>query len=232
MASSIRAAIIAHHCKLIFMLIITIKQGKEKSLLEGQPWIYASAVERVDGKPAERMKSGATALVHSSSGKFLARAAHAPKSQIRARVWSFDPNEPIDHALIKRRVKTAVHKRIEAAKGKRIGAAKRLPLVIGDEDGLSGLVVDWYGERNGFLICEFQSAGVDAWKVPIVQSLMAETGCLNVYERADELIRKGEGLPVTYGVLAGDEPPDDMPITENGVRYALDLKTGEKRFFK
>ncbi|HSY25892.1 MAG TPA: SAM-dependent methyltransferase, partial [Burkholderiaceae bacterium] len=53
------------------MLIITIKQGKEKSLLERQPWIYASAIERVDGKPQERMQSGATALVQSSSGHFL-----------------------------------------------------------------------------------------------------------------------------------------------------------------
>lgn len=213
------------------MLIITIKQGKEKSLLERQPWIYASAVEWVDGKPAERMKSGGTAIVRSSSGKFLARAAHAPKSQIRARVWTFDEEQPVDHALIKRRVKVAVHKRIDAAKGKRIGAAKRLPLVIGDEDELSGLLVEWYGDQKGYLICEFQSAGVDAWKVAIVQSLMAETGCPNVYERADELIRKGEGLPVNYGVLAGEEPPD-MLLTENGVRYELDLKTGEKRFFK
>lgn len=214
------------------MLIITIKQGKEKSLLERQPWIYLSAVERVDGKPGEKMKSGATALVRSSSGKFLARAAHAPKSQICARVWSFDENEAIDHALIKRRVQTAVKKRVAAAAGKRIGAAKRLPLVIGDQDGLSGLLVDWYGECEGFLICEFQSAGVDAWKVAIVQALIAETACKNVYERADELIRKGEGLPFTYGVLAGDEPPDAMLLSENGIRYTLDLKTGDKTFLK
>lgn len=214
------------------MLIITIKQGKEKSLLERQPWIYLSAVERVDGKPGEKMKSGATALVRSSSGKFLARAAHAPKSQICARVWSFDENEAIDHALIKRRVQTAVKKRVAAAAGKRIGAAKRLPLVIGDQDGLSGLLVDWYGEREGFLICEFQSAGVDAWKVAIVQALIAETACKNVYERADELIRKGEGLPFTYGVLAGNEPPDAMLLFENGIRYTLDLKTGDKTFLK
>jgi len=214
------------------MLIITIKQGKEKSLLEHQPWIYLSAVERVEGKPGEKMKSGATALVRSSSGKFLARAAHAPKSQIRARVWSFDENEAIDHALIKRRVQKAAQRRIAAAAGKRAGAAKRLPLIIGDQDGLSGLLVDWYGDRDGFLICEFQSAGVDAWKVAIVQALIAETACKNVYERADELIRKGEGLPYTYGVLAGDEPPDELPITENGVSYALNLKTGDKFFFK
>jgi 23S rRNA (cytosine1962-C5)-methyltransferase len=190
------------------MLIITIKQGKEKSLLERQPWIYASAVERVDGKPHEKMKSGATALVQSSSGQFLARAAHSPKSQIRARVWSFDQNEAIDHALIKRRVKAAI-----AARGgipKKPAAGKPRHLVKGEEDGLPGLLVDWYGGQSGYLICQFQAAGVDAWKVPIVQTLIAETGCPNVYDYADELIRKGEGLPVTSGALAGDEPPDEL----------------------
>lgn len=211
------------------MLIITIKQGKEKSLLERQPWIYASAVERVDGKPEEKMKSGATAVVRSSSGKFLARAAYSPKSQIRARVWSFDEGEPVDHALIKRRVKAAVAKRAAKTTGPMVH------LVKGEEDGLSGLVVDWYktpGGPNGWLICEFQSAGVDAWKIPIVQALIAETGCKNVYERSDELIRKGEGLPATSGALAGEEPPDEMLVTENGVRYALDIKTGHKKSFR
>ncbi|MES2536218.1 MAG: SAM-dependent methyltransferase [Pseudomonadota bacterium] len=187
------------------MLIITIKQGKEKSLLDRQPWIYASAVERVDGKPEERMKSGATALVQSSSGIFLARAAHSPKSQIRARVWTFDQNEAVDHALIKRRVKAAV-----AAHGGKAAGTKPVHLVLGEPDGLPGLLVDWTGGRKGYLVCQFQAAGVDAWKVPIVQTLIAETGCPNVYEHADELIRKGEGLPVTFGVLAGDEPPEEI----------------------
>jgi 23S rRNA (cytosine1962-C5)-methyltransferase len=213
------------------MLIITIKQGKEKSLLERQPWIYASAIERVDGKPQERMQSGATALVQSSSGQFLARAAHSPKSQIRARVWSFDQNEPIDHALIKRRVKTAVATH-SAAAAKKGAAIDPINLVLGEPDGLPGLLVDWYGGRSGYLICQFQAAGVDAWKVPIVQTLLAETGCPNVYERSDELMRKGEGLPVVSGALAGDEPPDEMMVTEKGVRYALDIKTGEKRKFR
>ena len=58
---------------------------------------------------------------------------------------------------------------------------------------------------------------------------MAATGCRNVYERADELIRKGEGLPVVSGALAGDEPPDALLLTEKGVRYAIDLKTGQKQ---
>jgi 23S rRNA (cytosine1962-C5)-methyltransferase len=209
-----------------FMLIITIKQGKEKSLLEErQPWVYASAVERVDGRPQEKMTAGITALVHSSSGQFIARAAYNSKSQIRARIWSFDANEPVDHALIKRRVKVAVAKRSGAT-------TKPVVLVSGDEDGLSGLLVEWYGGIKGYLVCEFQAAGVDAWKVPIVQSLMAETGCKNVYERADALLRKGEGLAVLSGVLAGDEPPDAIELTEKGVKFFIDIKTGRKDKFR
>jgi 23S rRNA (cytosine1962-C5)-methyltransferase len=214
------------------MLIITIKQGKEKSLLERQPWIYASAVERVDGTPQERFKSGATALVRSSSGQFLARAAHNPKSQIRARVWSFDQNEAVDHALIKRRVKLAVKVATSEPRGNKAASGQPLHLIMGESDGLPGLLVDWFGGAKGYLVCQFQAAGVDAWKIPIVQTLIAETGCTNVYERSDELIRKGEGLPVTSGPLAGDEPPDEMPIIENGVRYMLDIKTGQKHKFR
>jgi 23S rRNA (cytosine1962-C5)-methyltransferase len=212
------------------MLTITIKQGKEKSLLQGDRLIYVSAIDKVDGKPGERLQSGGTALVQTSSGQFLARAGFSPKSQIRARVWSFDPNEPIDHAFIKRRVKAAIAKRRPAA-GKAPVAGRALSLIKGDEDGLPGLLVDWYAAAPGYLICQFLAAGVDAWKVPIVQTLLAETGCRNVYERSDPLMRKAEDLPDVSGALAGDEPPYDMDITEKGVRYLLNLRTGEKRKF-
>ncbi|MET3131505.1 23S rRNA (cytosine1962-C5)-methyltransferase [Oxalobacteraceae bacterium GrIS 1.11] len=212
------------------MLIITIKQGKEKSLLDGQPWIYASAIERVEGKPQEKMKPGSTAIVQSSAKKFLARAAYNSKSQIRARVWSFDENEAVDHALIKRRVQAALQKR--ATSLAKAGANQLLALVKGEEDGLPGLLVDLFGGTKGYLICQFQAGGVDAWKVAIVQALMAGTGCVNVYERCDALMRKGEGLPVISGALAGEEPPDEVILTENGVRFALDLKTGYKSKFR
>ncbi len=78
------------------MLIITIKQGKEKSILAGDPWIYLSAIDKVDGKPAERNKAGATAIVQSSSRQFLARAAYNAKSQIAARVWTLREDEGDD----------------------------------------------------------------------------------------------------------------------------------------
>lgn len=209
------------------MLIITIKQGKEKSLLEGQPWIYASAIEKVDGKPLEKMKPGSTAIVQSSSTKFLARAAYNSKSQIRARVWTFDQSEPVDHAMMKRRVKAALDKRAAALRQAR--PDQLVALIEGEQDGLPGLLVAGYGGADGYLICQFQAGGVDAWKVPIVQALIAGTGCGNVYERCDALIRKGEGLPVIDGALAGEEPPDELPVSRGGKVYAMDLKTGEQR---
>ena len=212
-----------------YMLIITIKQGKEKSLL-GQSWIYASAIEKVEGKPQEKMKPGSTAIVQSSSKQFIARAAYNSKSQIRARIWSFKEDEPVDHALIKRRVKAAIEKKLPAIK--KAGENQLLTLIKGEDEGLPGLVVQLFGGVQGYLICEFNAGGVDAWKVAIVQSLMASTGCANVYERCNDLMRKGEGLPLIDGALAGEEPPDEVMLTDNGVRYALDLKTGHKSKFR
>ena len=213
------------------MLFITIKQGKEKAILAGDPLIYASAIDKVEGKPNEKMKPGATAVVQSSSKQFIARAAYNSRSQIRARVWSFDEAEPVDHALIKGRVQAAL-KRTEAA------AAKARPdqlvrRIDGDKDRLSGLIVESFGTgADGFLICQFQSGGVEAWKVAIVQALMAGTGVKNVYERCDDLLRKGEGLPLVAGALAGEEPPDDVTVTEGGVKFSLDLRTGHKNRFR
>lgn len=208
------------------MLTITLKPGKEKSLLRRHPWIFPTAIERIEGKPEEKNKPGATALVRSSTGQFLARAAYSPKSQIRARVWSFNEDEPIDHALIKRRVKKALAYRLAT-----IRDTDAIRVIFGEADGFPGLVADWYGGKNGHLVCQFQSAGVEVWKTAIVQALIAETGCQNVYERSDASVREREGLPRVTGTLAGIEPSDETLVTENGVRYAVDIKTGHKTGF-
>ncbi|MRW92941.1 SAM-dependent methyltransferase [Duganella sp. FT80W] len=206
------------------MLTITIKQGKEKRLLAGDLLIYATAIERVDGRPNEKNKPGATAIVLNSARQFIGRAAWNPKSDVRARIWSYKEDEPVDHAMMKRRVRAAIAKRADSV---RAAAPTDLVAVIrGDEDGLPGLLVDSWGGTSGYLICQFQSAGVDAWKVPIVQALLADTGCPNVYERCDELLRKAEGLPVFYRPLAGEEPPEHVQVTANGERFSMDLRNG------
>ena len=206
------------------MLIITIKQGKEKSLLSGDPWIYLSATDKVEGRPQERNKPGATAVVQSSSRQFLARAAYNAKSQIAARVWTLREDEPVDHAMIKRRVQAAVARRVLAV---RDADPQALALVVdGEKDGLPGLLVHSYGGTGGYLVCQFNAAGVDLWKVSIVQALLAATGCRNVFERSDELLRKGEGLPVIWRALAGDEPPQRLMVRDGKRLVPMDIRTG------
>jgi 23S rRNA (cytosine1962-C5)-methyltransferase len=206
------------------MLIITIKQGKEKGLLSGDPWIYVSAIEKVDGKPQERNKLGVTAIVQSSSRHFLARAAYNAKSQIAARVWTLREDEPVDHAMIKRRVQAAVLRRADALR--KADPQALVQLVDGEKDGLPGLLVHSYGGTAGYLVCQFNAAGIDLWKVPVVQALLNATGCRNVYERSDPLLRKGEGLSVTPGALAGDEPPDRLMVREGSRLVPMDICTG------
>jgi 23S rRNA (cytosine1962-C5)-methyltransferase len=206
------------------MLIITIKQGKEKSLLAGDPWIYLSAIEKVEGRPQERGKPGATAIVQTSARQFLARAAYNAKSQIAARVWTLREDEPVDHAMMKRRVQAAVARRAVAVRG---ADPQALALVIdGEKDGLPGLLVHSYGGTGGYLVCQFNAAGVDAWKVTIVQALIAATGCPNVFERSDELLRKGEGLPVIWRALSGDEPPQRLMVRDGSRLLPTDIRTG------
>ncbi|KVX80229.1 class I SAM-dependent rRNA methyltransferase [Burkholderia ubonensis] len=210
------------------MQTVTLKPSKDKSLLRRHPWIYANAIDRVDGKPAP----GATVIVRAHDGRFLARGAYSPHSQIRVRVWSFDENEPIDHAFFKRRVQRAVAHRNTMVSG--TGAVR---LVFGEADGLPGLIVDHYVEDSGTasprgqLVCQFMAAGVEAWKDAIVAALVGATGCPNVYERSDVSIREKEGLEQTTGVLAGDPPPATLITNENGVRYHVDVPNGHKTGF-
>jgi 23S rRNA (cytosine1962-C5)-methyltransferase len=207
------------------MNIITLKPAKEKSLLRRHPWIYANAIEHVEGKPAP----GATVLVRAHDGRFMARASYSPESQIRARVWSFDETEPVDHAFFKRRVQRAIAHRQTMVRD--TGATR---LIFGEADGLPGLIVDYYiadDTHRGQLVCQFMATGVESWKAPIVQALIATTGCPNVYERSDVSIRQKEGLEPITGVLAGDSPPDTLIADECGVRYHVDVRCGHKTGF-
>src|SRR6185436_17841233 len=81
---------------------LILKKGREKSLLRRHPWIFSGAVEKANGKPGETLE------VRSTSGKVLARAAYSPKSQIRARVWTFDAAEQVDAAFFRNRVQKAL----------------------------------------------------------------------------------------------------------------------------
>src|SRR3989475_9823055 len=82
----------------------TLMPGRDKSLRQRHPWVFAGSIAKVEGAPG----AGDTVALHAADGAFLALAAWSPKSSIRARVWSFDTRVKIDSDFFSRRVVAAV----------------------------------------------------------------------------------------------------------------------------
>jgi 23S rRNA (cytosine1962-C5)-methyltransferase len=199
---------------------IILKPGREKSLLRRHPWIFSGAIARVEGDP----QPGQTVDILSDKSQFLARGAYSPISQIRARVWTFDPQEIVDTDFFRRRIQTAILKRDPLELEKVTDAAR---LIHGESDGLPGLIVDRYGSC---LVVQFLSAGADYWRDTIPDALFDITGLKDIYERSDADVRELEGLPPRTGFLGGN-PEKQLTITENGLRFSVDIATGHKTGF-
>jgi len=203
------------------MTELILHPGKERSLLRRHPWIFDTAVARVAG----HARPGDTVTVTDAHGRPLAKAAYSPSSKIRARVWSFDVAETIDHAFFKRRVAAAVARRIALPE---LAGQDGVRLIHAESDGLPGVIADRYGDT---VVVQLTSAGADKWRAAIADSLVKATGCARVYERSDSEVRGLEGLEPTTGWLHGDAPAGDIVIAEHGVRMAVDIVAGHKTGF-
>ena len=203
------------------MPTLILKPGREKSLLRRHPWIFSGAVARLDGEPV----SGATVDVLAADGQFLARAAYSPSSQIRARVWTFDPSEQVEADLFRKRIISALAAR-QAWHASQDTDAFRL--VHAESDGLPGLIVDRYAE---VLVAQFLSAGSEFWRETIADILIEATGLPSIYERSDADVRELEGLAQRSGVLRGASPSTPLTIHEHALKFNVNLATGHKTGF-
>jgi 23S rRNA (cytosine1962-C5)-methyltransferase len=190
----------------------------EKSLKRLHPWIFSGAVQPMDEHP----DSGETVAVHALDGRWLAWGAYSPQSQIRVRVWSFDPSESIDAHFFQRRLQAA------------LGLRQRLPgcaettarrWVHAESDSLPGLIVDQYGD---FLVCQFLTAGTERWRELIVSRLQALIPAKGIYERSDADARLKEGLASRCGLLQGEPPPELVQIRHKNLALWVDLVRGHK----
>jgi 23S rRNA (cytosine1962-C5)-methyltransferase len=203
------------------MATLTLHPGKDKSVLRRHPWLFSGAIAQLDG----RARPGDTVDVASHEGRPLGRVAWSPASQIRARIWSFDPQETIDHAFFKRRVAAAVARRAALPE---LAGQQGLRLIHAESDGLPGVIADRYGDT---VVVQLTTAGADKWRAAIADSLHKATGCARIYERSDVEVRKLEGLEPVTGWLQGAAPDDEIVIAENGVRMAVDILAGHKTGF-
>jgi 23S rRNA (cytosine1962-C5)-methyltransferase len=203
------------------MATLTLHPGKEKSVLRRHPWLFSGAIAQLDG----RARPGDTVDVVSHEGRPLARAAWSPASQIRARVWSFDATETIDHAFFKRRVTAALGRRAGLPE---LAGQQGLRLIHAESDGLPGVIADRYGDT---VVLQLTTAGADKWRGAIVDSLHKTNACKRIYERSDVEVRRLEGLEPVTGWLLGEVPGAELVIEENGVQLAVDIVGGHKTGF-
>jgi 23S rRNA (cytosine1962-C5)-methyltransferase len=199
--------------------MIVLKKGREKSLRRRHPWIFSGAVEKASGKV------GDTVEVRDSTGKALALAAYSPKSQIRARVWTFDAAESIDAGFFRKRIEKALALREALAAAKHTNA---LRLVNAESDGLPGLVVDRYAD---VLVAQFLAAGVERWRDTILDLLTEVSGCEAIFERSDAEVRKLEGFETKVGFARGNRNASRCPIIEHGLNFRVDVEQGQKTGF-
>ena len=200
---------------------LILAKGREKSLLRRHPWVFSGAVQRVDGKA----NSGDTIDIVDSQGKWLARGAYSPSSQIRARVWTFSQDEEIDIDFFIRRLQQAQNWRNYIAKRDGLDGYR---LIAGESDGLPGITIDRF---QNFLVLQLLSAGAEYQRAPLIAALQHCYPECAIWDRSDVAVRKKEGLEMVQGHVLGDEPPALLPIQEHGMSLLVDIKEGHKTGF-
>lgn len=204
---------------------LTLKPGRERSLLRRHPWIFSGAVARVD----DGLAPGSTLDVLSAGGEFLARAAYSPRSQICARVWTC-LDEPVDADFFRRRIRQAVEARRLMGVS---NASDAFRLIYAESDRIPGLVVDRYADT---LVVQLLAAGAEFWRETIMDLLSAETGLQSIFERSDVDVRELEGLPPRTGWVRGQgtgavEAETSLCIVEHGLTFSVDIAAGHKTGF-
>lgn len=200
---------------------VVLKPGRERSVLRGHPWVFSGAAAAVRGEPAP----GETVAVLDATGTLLGRAAYSPESQIRARMWTFDPQERVDGDFFRRQLRTSFALR---ERFRPLAASNSFRLCHAESDGLPGVVVDQYGE---VLVLQLLSWGAEMWRDTLVEVLLEITGVRGMVERSDADVRSLEGLPERTGVLYGADVPPVVDVLENGCRFRVELLAGHKTGF-
>ncbi len=193
-----------------------LKPGKEKRAYTLHPWIFRSDIDRVDGS----FDPGDIVDIVSAKGRFLAKGYYNPLSQIALRIMTYR-NEPVDRALIFRRVHEAIEYRRSFAD------LKSCRLIFAESDRLPALIVDAFDD---VLVLQCLAMGMERFKQDVVDALVEEMHPRGIWERNDVPVRKLEGLELSTGLLYG-EVPDRIKMTENGVHFWVDVKEGQKTGF-
>lgn len=197
---------------------IRLKRGREIALRRGHPWIFSGALARVEGG----IEPGAVVLAEDSGGLPLG-LGFFNAGDIAFRLLTVDPSSCIDADFWRRRIERALALRRRVVPPE----TDAYRLVNAEGDGMPGLVVDRYGR---WLVMSIQTAGIERWREALIGVLSEAASPSGIYERSEGRSRQMEGLPDRIGSVLG-EVPETSEITENGLRFEVDLLTGQKTGF-
>jgi len=202
----------------------------EAAILRGHPWVYDEEITSLGDTP----ENGALVDVVSKKGRYLGTGLLSVQSKIRIRLISRNANDVFDRAFWERKLRWAWDYRKTVLRPEDLTCCR---IIFGEADGFPGLTVDRFGP---LLSVQVLSIGMELRKeelFPLLVSILREDGqeIQGVYERNDVALREKEGLPEYKGWfdLPGETVPESAvtEITENGVRYLVDVENGQKTGF-
>jgi 23S rRNA (cytosine1962-C5)-methyltransferase len=199
--------------------VLTLRPGRERSVLRGHPWLFSGSVAGVSGD----VSPGVTVVVRDTTGVVLGRAAYSPDSQLCARMWTFDESTIVDEAFVAQRIAAAAARRDALGLG-----CDATRLVFSEADGVPGLVADRY---NDTVVVQLTTTGADRWREVIADALVGLPGVKRVYERSDADNRRREGLDERVGLLRGDPIQGRTTVSQGPWRFLVDVATGHKTGF-
>ena len=202
--------------------IVTLKKGEGRMLKSGGLWIFDNEIASILGS----FEDGDIVAVHDFDGYGLGKGFINRNSKIRVRMMTRNRHQEIDEAFLKMRVQEAWDYR------KKVSDTGSRRVIFGEADFLPGLVVDKFSD---VLVVQSLALGIDRLKDQIVELLkevLAADGIKirGVYERSDAKVRRQEGMELYKGFI-GEAFDTNVEIEENGVRYMVDVKDGQKTGF-
>ena len=201
---------------------VVLKKGEGRSLKAGGAWIYDNEISQIRGEA----RDGDLVRVEDFDGYVMGQGFLNTRSKIAVRMMTRKKDAVIDEAFLEQRVRDAWNYRKETVD---TGSCR---VIFGEADFLPGLVVDKFSD---VLVVESLALGIDRMKPVILEKLvqvLKEDGITvrGIYERSDAKVRLQEGMERFKGFI-GPEFDTKVEIRENGVRYLVDVKDGQKTGF-
>ena len=204
------------------MAIVTLKKGEGRTIKSGGMWIFDNEIASIMGS----FEDGDIVLVHDFDGYPMGKGFINRNSKIRVRLMTRNTEQDINDEFLRKRLENAWEYR------KKTVDTSSCRVVFGEADFLPGLVIDKFSD---VLVVQSLALGIDKFKeriVDILKDILEKDGIhiRGVYERSDAKVRKNEGLERIKGFI-GNEFDTNVEIVENGVKYYVDVKEGQKTGF-